>query len=336
MFCVCTSKIKEPIAPSNFDTLRTFCNEKLPENTSFSILTLGHEKAEKYLKNIDITKATGADSIGPTLLKLAAPYISKCLTFICNQSIINSIFPEKWKEGKVTPLYKNGPKDDANNYKPISVLPVSSKLLEKHVHDSLMVYLSSNSLLHSTPTGFRPNHSCETSLLQMINKWLDAINSSQMIGMVMIDFRSAFDLVEHTLLLKKLKYYKISEETISWFSSYLLGRKHKVFVNNTLSESENILCGVPQGSILGPLLFLLFINDLPLDINNVLTDLYADDTTLYYIGKSQACIEEQLQTAMLKLSQWCKENGMLINTTKTKVMLITTPQKPVYLNNYNL
>ena len=334
-FVSVASKIKEPVVPSNFDRLRTFCNEKLTENTSFSIPTLGHEKVEKYLKNIDITKATGVDTIGPRLLKLAAPYISESLTFICNQSIVKSVFPKKWKEGKVTPLHKNGAKDDTNNYRPISVLPVVSKLLEKHVHDSLMAYLFSNSLLHSTQSGFRPNHSCETSLLQMINKWLDAINSSQMIGMVMIDFRKAFDLVDHTLLLKKLKYYKISEETISWFSSYLLGRKQKVFVNNVLSESENIICGVPQGSILGPLLFLIFINDLPLEINNVLTDLYADDTTLYYIDKSQACIEQQLQTALHKLSEWCKENGMLINTTKTKVMLITTPQRRVNLNNYN-
>ena len=150
---------------------------------------------------------------------------------------MNSTFPEKWKEGKVTPLHKNGPKDDTNNYRPISVLPVLSKLLEKHVHDSLTFYLSSNNLLHSTQSGFRPNHSCETALLQMTNKCLGAINNNEMVGMVMIDFRKAFDLVDHTLLLKKLKYYKISEETISWFSSYLLKRKQKVFVNNTLSAS---------------------------------------------------------------------------------------------------
>ena len=335
-FVSVASKIKEPILPSNFARLSLYCDKKLAENTSFSIPLLGCEKVEKYLKNIDITKATGTDNIGPRLLKLAASYISESLTFICNQSIISYTFPEKWKEGKVTPLHKNGPKDDTNNYRPISVLPVVSKLLEKHVHDSLMSYLSSNSLLHSTQSGFRPNHSCETSLLQMVNKWLGAINNSQMIGMVMIDFRKAFDLVDRTLLLKKLKYYKLSEETISWFSSYLMGRKQKVFVNNTFSEAENIICGVPQGSILGPLLFLLFINDLPLSIDNVLTDLYADDTTLYFIDKSQACIEQQLQTALHKLSEWCKENGMLINTTKTKAMLITTPQKRIYLNNNNL
>ena len=253
LFVSVASKIKEPVVPSNFDRLRTFCNEKLTENTSFSIPTLGDEKVEKYLKNTDITKATRMDTIGPRLLKLAAPYMSESLTFICNQSIVKSVFPKKWKEGKVTPLHKNGAKDD-KNYRPISVLPVVSKLLEKHVHDSLLAYFSSNSLLHSSQSGFQPNHSCETSLLQMINKWLDAINSSQMIGMVMIDFRKAFDLVDHTLLLKKLKYYKISEETISWFSSYLLGRKQKVFVNNVLSESENIICGVPKGIYFGSII----------------------------------------------------------------------------------
>ena len=253
---------------------------------------------------------------------------------------MNSTFPEKWKEGKVTPLHKNGHKDGTNNYWPLSVLPVSvlSKLLEKHVHDSLMFYLASNTcnLLHSTQSGFRPNHSCETTLLQMTNKCLDAIKNSQMIGMVMIDFRKTFDLIDHTQLLKKLKYYKISEETISWFSSCLLERKQKVFVNNTLSDSEDILCGVPQGSILGPLLFLIFINDLPLHIDNVLTYLYADDTTLYCTGRSQACTEQQLQAAFYKLSNWCKQNGMLINTAKTKVMLFTTPQKHIHLNENTL
>ena len=114
-----------------------------------------------------------------------------------------------------------------------------------------------------------------------------------------------------------------------------MGRKQKVFVNNTFSEAESIICGFPQGSILGPL-FLLFIIDLPLSSDNVLTDLYADDTTLYFIDKSKSCFEQQLQTALHKLSEWCKENGILINTTKTKAMLITTPQKRIHLNDNNL
>ena len=196
-----------------------------------------------------------------------------------------------------------------------------------------MSFLISHDALHSTQSGFRPNHSCETALLQTINKFHEAINNGQIIGMVMVDFRKAFDLVDHTHLLKKLRHYKISDETLLWFSSYLLNRKQKVVINNIESTTENIVCGVPQGTILGPLLFLMFINDLPLYTDNVFTDLYADDTTIYQISNSQHFIEQDLQMALQKLSVWCKLNGMLLNTEKTKVMLITTSQKRLHLHN---
>ena len=164
-----------------------------------------------------------------------------------------------------------------NNYRPIFVLPILSKLLEKHVHDSLIEYLNSFGLLYSTQSGFRANHSYETALVGMIDNWLTAINNNSMVGVVMIDFRKAFDLVDHNILLKELKHYKISENTLNWFLSYLINRKQSVFVNDTVSEAETILNGVPQGSILGPLLFLHFINDLPFYTMDVQTDLYADD-----------------------------------------------------------
>ena len=196
-----------------------------------------------------------------------------------------------------------------------------------------MSFLISHYALHSTQSDFRPSHSCETALLQTINKFHEAINNGQIIGMVMVDFRKAFDLVDHTLLLKKLRHYKISDETLLWFSSYLLNRKQKVVINNIESTTENIVCGVPQGTILGPLLFLMFINDLPLYTDNVFTDLYADDTTIYQISNSQHFIEQDLQMALQKLSVWCKLNGMLLNTEKTKVMLITTSQKCLHLHN---
>ena len=127
-----------------------------------------------------------------------------------------------------------------------------------------MEYLNSYGLLHSTQSGFRANHSCETALIGMIDNWLTAINNDSMAGVVMIDFRKAFDLVDHNILLNKLKHYKMSENALNWFSSYLLNRKQRVFANDTLSRNETILNGVPQGSILGPLLFLLFIDDLSL------------------------------------------------------------------------
>ena len=205
-FVSVTSKLKEPVENCNFEKLKDFCNSKVPDGVQFNIPEVSRDKVLKFLSNIDISKATGCDQIGPRLLKIAAPFIADSITYICNLSIQNSFFPDKWKIGKVTPLHKSGCKDDVNNFRPISVLPILSKILEKHVHDSLMDFLINHSLLHETQSGFRPSFSCETALLRIGNKWLNAINDGLMVGVVMIDFKKAFDLVDHNILLKKLKH----------------------------------------------------------------------------------------------------------------------------------
>ena len=281
----------------------------------------------KYLSNVDVSKATGTDNIGTRLLKLAATHIAEDITFICNSSIDSNCFPDKWKEAKVSPLHKNGPIEEINNYRPISILPVLSKVLEKHVSDSLTLYLNENNLLHKIQSGFRPHHSCETALNFMTDSWLNVINDGKMIGVVLVDFKKAFDLVDHDILMSKLKFYGIKENTLSWFRSYLSQRQQQVSIDITKSRFRPITCGVPQGSILGPLLFLLFINDLPLYTSNVSTDMYADDTTLYDVQTSQDTIEKNLQIALNELHKWWKNNSMVLNSTKTKVMLITTNQK---------
>ena len=176
-------------------------------------------KSRKIFKNLDLSKATGSDDIGPRLLKLSASFISESITYICNKSIQNSEFPSKWKEGKVTPLFKTGTKGNVNNYRPISILLVLSKILEQHVHDSLMEFLNSHELLDKTQSDFRPKHSCETSLTYMIDSWLKAINNDDIVGVVIVDFKETFDLVDHNLLINKLKHYRLSDETIKWFST---------------------------------------------------------------------------------------------------------------------
>ena len=170
----------------------------------------------------------------------------------------------------------------------------------------------------------------------MIDSWLEALDHGQMVGVVLVDFKKAFDLVDHNILLRKLKMYGIDNETLRWFTSYLTERQQHVSVNNSKSSFKPVSCGVPQGSILGPLLFLLFINDLPLYTCNVFTDLYADDTTLYFVHPSQDVIEQKLQTALNELQIWCKNNGMVLNSAKTKVMFVTTNQKRQRLVNDNL
>ena len=156
-----------------------------------------------------------------------------------------------------------------------------------------------------------------------------------MVGAIMVDFRKAFDLVDHEILLKKLQLYKCSKWSLIWFESYLTNRTQVVNLNGTCSSSSVVKCGVPQGSLLGPLLFLLFINDLPLTLSQIIgsTDMYADDTTICEIGRSRDIIEKNLQSALLVLEQWCTLNGMVLNTSKTKVLYITTPHKRTRIGN---
>ena len=195
-----------------------------------------------------------------------------------------------------------------------------------------MNFLEEYKLLYDTQSGFRPNHSCETALIHMVEQWLKALDNGELVGVLLVDFRKAFDLVDHNILLKKLKLYKLNQVTLNWFSSYLSDRKQIVSFKNNTSEQKTVKCGVPRGSILGPLLFLMFLNDLPLHIK-VKTDLYADDATVYKISKSKQEIERKLQLAIKDLARWCKQNGMIINTEKTKVMLVTTRQRRSMIND---
>ena len=153
---------------------------------------------------------------------------------------------------------------------------------------------------------------------------------------VLVDFKKAFDLVDHQILLSKLELYGLNNEALLWFNTYLIQRQQQISINNSKSDFETITCGVPQSSILGLLLFLLFINGLPLYMNNVSADLYADDTTLYDIQTSLEMIEQNLQTGLNQLHVWCRNNGMVLNSAKTKVMLVTTSQKRQRLHHTNL
>ena len=170
---------------------------------------LTSDKIMEYLNDLDIRKSTGTDDIGLRLLRMASPIIAESLTFICNLSIKTGSFPDKWKEAKVKPLHKGGPANDPNNFSPIS------KLFENHVHESLMNYLEKYKLLYDTQSGFRPNHSCETALIHMVEKWLKALDNSELVGIILVDFRKAFDLVDHSIFLKKLELYKFNQVSIN-------------------------------------------------------------------------------------------------------------------------
>ena len=157
-----------------------------------------------FLSNLNVSKATGLDNIGSKILKISANIIAPSLVYIINKSIISGSFPSMWKEAKVKPLFKSGDKDGINNYRPISILPTISKLIEKWVDINFSLFLNNYELLHKSQSGFRAKHSTESALILMVDSWLKALNAGKLIGCVMVDFRKAFDLVDHQILLKKL------------------------------------------------------------------------------------------------------------------------------------
>ena len=244
-----------------------------------------------------------------------------------HSSIKSGQFPSLWKIAKLYPLLKKGVAHDMDNYRPLSILCAASKIIEKHVHNHLYGFLTNHSLLCTCQSAFRKCHSCQTGLTKLVDSWYTALNNGDLVGAVMIDLRKAFDLIDHKVLLKKLSLYGCSLNTVAWLSSYLYNRSQVVSLGNLYSESSDVQYGVPQGSILGPLLFLVFVNDMPLQLHNSDADMYADDTTVHTSGSTLTIVEDILNTDLHNIETWCTSNGLVINCNKTKCMTISTRQK---------
>ena len=332
--------------------LKEFCVSKLGKSTSFKIPLLAVYEVGKLVSDLKNKKTMGPDSLTAYLLKLALPFIVEPLTYIYNMCIEQSTFPSLLKSAKVIPLPKSKNLNDPGNYRPISILSVLSKPLERHVHCHLLSFLETHSLVVPSQSGFRPMHSCQTALTNMCDNWLSAMNNSALVGAVFLDFKKAFDTVNHSILINKLNVYLGEQLSTSFFKSYLKDREQYVYINGKRSKTGVINSGVPQGSILGPLLFCLYINDLPLsvsrnarlvsnlsDANDVTTDtcldiscdvtndLFADDASLYTTNKDPIIIEKSLQKSLQLTTEWCEHNRMIIHPDKTKCMIISTRQK---------
>ena len=218
------------------------------------------------------------------------------LVHIFNLSFATGLFPQKWKKATIIPLFKGGKKTDVSNYRPISLLPLPGKIVEKVVHARLSTFLEDQYVLTNKQGGFRKGFSTASTIADLTDDLLASINHSQTSLVVFIDLKKAFDTVDHAILVKKLELYGVRGNNLKWCRDYLHLRNQTTLANNTFSSCSTITCGVPQGSVLGPLFFILYVNDVQHVIRNSTVQLYADDTVIHAEGVTAKAAAESLQS----------------------------------------
>ena len=277
-------------------------------------------------------KSMGPYSIPLKLLKLIPDLIIKPLCSIINHSFSSGKFPDLLKIVKVIPIHKGGSTQEVNNYRPISLLSIFDKIIEKLMHIRLYKFFEDNDILYDKQFGFRKNNSTIFSLIEITEKIKDSIDNGKFGCGIFIDLRKAFDTVNHNILFKKLEHYGIRGDSLNWFISYLSNRSQYVYLNGESSERKFITCGVPQGSVLGPLLFLIYINDLP-NISKVLNFyLFADDTNIYYEDSSLHKLEKRINKELSNLYLWLNVNRLSLNIDKTNFVIFHPYNKPLRYN----
>ena len=321
---------------SHFTSIGVKLSEKIPPSMSTPLHYLdGNYVNSFYLSpvlpndvsncilHLKINSSPGHDRINPSVVKDNCVYIVQPLTHVINLSLSQGYVPQEWKVAHVTPVFKTGERDNMSNYRPISVLPVFSKILERIVYNKLFKYLNDHNILSKHQFGFRSGHSTEMPLTIALDRITKALDQRQHAISVFLDLQKAFDVVNHSFLLKKLEFYGVRGVSLEWFRSYLYDRSQIVKLDNSLSDRLPIQCGVPQGSILGPLLFLLFINDLcnlPLSMYPLL---FADDTTLLCSSSNVNNLIDTVNHDLDVLSKWFSTNKLLLNVKKTQFMLFS-------------
>ena len=289
-------------------------------------ITVTPEGVEKLLARQKPNKASGPDKISPLLLKNLAKQLAAPLASIFQASRHQGQVPRQWKDALVSPIFKKGDKHSAANYRPVSLTSVCCKICEHIIAKSLMVHLENNEILTDSQHGFRAKRSCETQLLSFIDELHRSVAKGKQIDLAILDFSKAFDVVPHNKLLHKLAFYGIKGSTLCWIRSFLGGRTQRVVVDDAISEDAPVTSGVPQGSVLGPILFLTFINDMPAAIKSHCR-LFADDSIVYKeIIDMRDCAS--LQEDLDRLHKWETDWGMSFNPSKCNTMSISRKPSP--------
>lgn len=315
----------------NVDSER-FCKfyENIPAD-SFQIHEVTTDFVLEEILKLNSNKSTGLDNIPARFLKDAAEVVQFPLTHIINLSIRNEIFPDAMKAAKVKPLYKKKSRLEVGNYRPVSVLSVPSKIYEKAVFMQLNDYPTDNNLLYQFQSGFRGRYSTDTCLIYLQDYIRDRMSEGKFTGMVLLDIQKAFDSVNHEILIGKLK--ALGVKSTPWFKSYLANMPQIVNVNGNNSYPRELTCGVPQGSILGPLLFLCYVNDMPMSVDCLILQ-YTDDGALLVSDKSPLNIARTLQRNLENCNMWLINNKLSLHMGKTELILFGTKRKIKQYENF--
>ena len=294
----------------------------IKSNFDFDNNELSFKEFDTAFKSLKRNKASGIDDINTNVVIDVYNEIKQLLFKICQNSVKEGTFPDPLKIAKVSPIFKTGDAATLGNYRPISVLPVFSKLLERIMYNRVYSYFKTNNLFYTKRFGFQKNTSTEHAILQLVNEITENFSHNEFTLGVFIDLSKAFDTVDHDILLKKLEYYGTKGNAKKWFESYLQNRKQCIIYNgNNITSFCTITCGVPQGSILGPLLFLIYVNDFFQASTEMSAVMFADDTNLFMSDKNIINLYTKMNIELEKVSAWFKANKLSLNVSKTKYSL---------------
>ena len=254
--------------------------EQYEYTSELSDFEITEEEVMKLLKDLNINKASGPDGIPPRILSIAATELSVPIAILFRKSLVSGTLPSEWKMAYVTPIFKKGNKSSVNNYRPVSLTCVVCKLMEKIVRKHIMEHFVNNNLISKHQHGFVPRRSCITQLLEVLDSWTETLDEGGSIDIVYMDYQKAFDSVPHRRLLLKLESTGVKNYVLNWVRDFLSNRKQRVIINGASSQDADVTSGIPQGSVLGPLLFVSYINDQPHDLKTT-AKMFADNTKLY-------------------------------------------------------